>query len=450
MLVKKFFFLFITLFPLFPSLASSSNEERALSYVRNLTFEVTRYNVTGLSSMSEAAGLSEISKVGSALMAHRKIADSVKNPVYLCEFYNPEKIGIIDSTFCPEDLYVAGDFFAGIEHVEEGEDEELEENLPELDWIDEVFQTLYAPSSNQNLSSETFGILDGEKILQMLENNDSRGIESQAEEGKDEQTDIPKEFSYTKNDGSLRRFSYDGEQFSFSEKDDQTVLVHYYGDKLIRKHFDELYRLVRNERFKTGSTAKSMNLESQIDYTYAGESNLLKKSVEDMISDKRKVENLFDDNGRVISKLESHYEEREIKSKKKKKDGEKAETETVLLDDKKTVRVYDEKGRTIEEDIITWTYKTNSFGRNMTEQHETKNLYDYSAVTEDNNLLPNVQFFENGELHLERTYTDATHYSERMYFEGGFSVEVLYENDMRKTEIIYLNGVESRRREFEY
>ena len=41
-------------------------------------------------------------------------------------------------------------------------------------------------------------------------------------------------------------------------------------------------------------------------------------------------------------------------------------------------------------------------------------------------------------------------YSERLYFDGGFSVEVLYEDGLKKTEIIYQNDKEQRRREFEY
>ena len=228
------------------------------------------------------------------------------------------------------------------------------------------------------------------------------------------------------------------------------MLVNFYGDKLIRKNFDSLYRLVKAERFKTGAAAKNITLETQIDYTYAEDSNRLKTSVEDMISLKKKVENEFDSNGRVTCKLESHYEEREVKSSKKKAEGDKPETEEVLLSDKKTERLYDESGRTVEEEVTTWSYKTNSFGRYITEERKIKNVYDYSAVSEENNVPPNMQFYEDGQLHLERKYTDSEHYSEKLYFDDGFSIELLYEDGLKKTEIIYVNDVEQRRREFEY
>ena len=153
--------------------------------------------------------------------------------------------------------------------------------------------------------------------------------------------------------------------------------------------------------------------------------------------------------------LESHYEEREIKSKEKSKEQasektDKPKTETLLLDDKKTSRVYDEKGRAVQQEIITWTYKKTFSGRFSRNQRSVKTVFDYSSVTDENNFPPDLKFYENGELHLERKYSGPNSYSEKLYFEDGFSVEVLYENSVKTTEIIYINGKEQRRREFDH
>ncbi|WP_294427884.1 hypothetical protein [uncultured Treponema sp.] len=424
------------------------NEEKALSYVQNLVFEITRYNAKSLTSMPEAIPLAQISKTASNILTKRKIVDSVRNPVYLCEFYFPEKIGIIDATFCPEDLYVTNDFFAGIENIEGGEEEEESDGeiIEEFDWIDQILQTL----NSQGVKTENpdaIGILDGSKILEMLEDNDSRGIDSQGSEKTEDE--VPEEHFYTKKDGALRRFSYDGEQFTVWKDGENTVLVNFYGEKLIRKHFDVLYRLVKTEQFKTASVAKNIKLETEMDYQYEGESNKPVSLIEDKIAEKKRVENHFDENGRIVELLESHYEEREKKSKKKNKDAA-PEKETVLLNDKKTSLTYDEEGRISEEKITRWSYRTNSFGRNLVEEHETKNVYDYSSVTEKNSQPANLSFYEDGELHLERKYSSATDYSEKLYFEGGFSVELLYKGGVKTSEIIYLDGQEQRRREFEY
>mgnify|MGYP007101867857 CR=1 FL=1 len=417
----------------------SPNEEKARAYLRELTFEITRYCMTGFSSLPESAAFANISQLGARLLSLHKIVDSAKRPVYLCEYYNPEKVGVIDATFCPDDLYVASDFTAS-DDESEGEGE----TAPQFDWVDIVLQTLNAPSSTRSTLSEPVGILDGEKILEMLEHNDGRGIDSQDE--KKSADDAPKEFSYTKKDGELRRFAYDGEHFSLSTEGDDTIVVNYYGDKLIRKRFDSFYRLVKTEQFKTAATARNMSLETQTDYTYAGETNLLKSSIEDLFSTKKHREQRFDENGRSIYLLESHYEERENK-KAKKKDAGTTEKETVRLDDRKTTKAYDARGRMTEEEICTWSYKTNSFGRNLVEERVVKNVYTYH---ENASLPADLAFYENGELHLERKYTTASDYSEKLYFDGGFSVELVYEGGLKKTEIIYLNDVEQRRRTFDY
>lgn len=440
----------------------TANEKDALNYIRELVFEVTRYNASGISYLPQSRPLAEISKTASSLMLLQRSELYPLHTVYLCEFYNPEKTGIIESSFCPEDLITVSE-----EETELTESEELEdENLPDsdegeeasglkpkvkFDWIDYLLQGLDSYSDTEK--TDSFDVRDGSKILEMLEGGDDRGIDG-LEESKIED-ELPQEFTYINNNGNLRRFSYDGEQFTSWKENDDTILVNFYGEKLIRKKFDMLYRLVKTERFKVSGSAKNILLEDSIKYDYSGAHTLPSKSLEDNFAEKKRIRNEYDAEGRVTMLLESHYEEREVKSKNKNKaetsgKTEKAETETVLLDDKKTLKVYDEKGRTVGQEIVTWTYKKTLSGKFSRNERSVKTVYDYSSVTEENGLAPNMKFYENGELHLERKYSGTNSYSEKLYFEDGFSVEVIYENDMKTTEIIYINGKEQRRREFEH
>ena len=414
----------------------SFGEKNALSYIKDVCFEAVRYNLTGLSSIPEAASLSEISRSGTEILARHMISNPGENPVFLFEYYNPEKAGIVDSTFCPEDLYVTS--------VPEEIPEENESLVPEVDWIDLLLQGL-SPSSGKE--SENIDLNDGSKLLGMLEGSDDRGIEG-LEDSKIEDN-LPQEFSYIKNDGSLRRFSYDGEQFSVWSEGDNIVLVNFYGNKLIRKHFDSLFRLVKNEVFRTASQARKMTAEKIIDYDYPGDSTVPEKSVEDLISDKKRIENHFDGNGRNVLKIEGHYEEKDEKSSKSKKKSDSPK-EMVLLNDKNTSKQYDSEGRLTVEEFTLWSYKKNSFGKRIVEERKMRNEYDYSSVRDGGQMKPDLKYYENGELHLLRKYKSADSYSEKLYFDGGFSVEVIYVNGVKKTEIIYMNDVEKRRRNFEY
>lgn len=492
--LRKVFLPLILIFSLTLSRAFSQeipdDDKKTLYSIREFFFEITRYKTTGLLLYPECQALASISEIPARLMTQRKCISSPLDSVYLCEYYNLQKRGIIDSSFCPEDLFSVAESYevvsegsedeAGKPESEaessESEAENLEgeaesaENVPETesesaedkteetetkpeiaenagpapDWIDYILQSFesYSPSK-----SGTFDVTDGSRILEMLEGGDDRGIDG-LEESKIESA-LPQEFTYTKRNGNLRRFSYDGEQFTAWKEGENTVLVNFYGEKLIRKKFDPLYRLVKSERFKITTAAKNISLESSLDYTYLGENTLPSQSVEEQFDSKKRLVNKFDESGRSISLLESHYEEREVKSKGKKK-SEKAETETVLLDDKKTTNSYDEKGRTLLQEVVTWTYKKTFSGKFNRNERSVKSEFDYSSVTDENNLPPNLKFYENGELHLERNYKNQNSYSEKLYFEDGFSVEVVYEGGVKKTEIIYINGKEQRRREFEH
>ena len=437
----SFFILRLSVFIFFFSFAGtgrlfaadlSSNEENALSYLRQLFFETSRLEICGISPMPEAISLSKTLKFSLPLMSGKKVLSSIKDTVYRCEYFFPEKRGIIDSTFSRDSLYSVSDSVVG--------------NSPSFDWIDLLLKTLAAPDSPPK-NDEIFDINDGRKILEMLEGSDDRGIDSADEKKGDEE--LPKEYTYTKNDGSLRRFAYDGEQFSVWTEGDNTILVNSYGDKIVRKYFDSLFRLSKTERFKGASLAKKMSLENEIKYEYSPDSASPEKSVEEQFSEKKRFENHYDQSGRLLSSLESHYEDREIKQKGKKKQ-DAVEKETLLLNDKKTSRIFDSEGRIIEEETITWNYKKLLSGRYSTSQTSRKNIYDYSAVTPENKIPPNLKFYEDGELHLERKYTSSDTYSEKLYFDGGFSVELLYDGGVKKTEIIYLDGSEKRRRDFDY
>ena len=158
-----FFISFFSLFliPVF-SANLSSNEKKALSYIRELCFEVTRYNIAGLSSMPESVGLADISETGSRLLSQRKSFGSPRNSVYLFEYYNPEKIGIIDCTFCPEDLYVIS------------EEEFYEENLDAIENLEDLtdsFESEKTGETDEKIQSDISGLyskLRNEESLTLL------------------------------------------------------------------------------------------------------------------------------------------------------------------------------------------------------------------------------------------------------------------------------------------
>ena len=205
-----------------------------------------------------------------------------KDSHYLCEYYFPEKIGIIDCSFCPEDLY---SLYLS-ETLEEGEENSESLENADFDWLDLMLEGL---KSYTGLSEEKFDITDGSKILELLEQGDSRGIDG-LETGKIAE-DSPQEFLYTKNNGNLRRFTYDGEQFTAWQNGENLFLVNFYGDKLVRKEFDSLSRLMKSETMKISGLAKNASVLSVSSYEYQENSNRLLKFITENYSEKKRREN---------------------------------------------------------------------------------------------------------------------------------------------------------------
>lgn len=373
----------------------SANEERALAYIRKLCFDITRYSITGLSSMERSAGFARISRTASSVLSMRKFAGPSWRPVYLFEYYFPEKSGVIAPA--PKD---GGPVWTS------------------LSFPDETDMAGIA-------GEEAF--FDGGRVLEMLEGGDGRGLDAQEGPAR----------SYSEKDGSLRRFSYGGEEFTVRREGGGIVLVNSYGNALVRKTFDYLYRLEKNETFRLGERARDMSAESRTIYEYSGGSRFPESSVEEHLLEKKRCENRFDGNGRLVMRMESHYEP----------SPSGADGEEILIDDKKTLNRYDSEGRLCEEEILSWSYRTGASGKRTVEESSARTVYDYS---EGKGPGPDEFFYENGTLHSVRKYSGAGSYSEKFYFDEGFSVELFYENGLKVTEVVYVDDVERRRRDFEY
>lgn len=133
---------------------------------------------------------------------------------------------------------------------------------------------------------------------------------------------------------------------------------------------------------------------------------------------------------------------------------EKPKTERNFYNDKLENYQYDDENRITEYELTTWNYRRNLFGRLITESLKTKYEYSYhdekaeNSDSDDANFPPDYKFYEDDVLRMERNYTAADDYTEKMIFSDEFYVEAVYVDGVKKQEIIYNNGKEARRRTF--
>ena len=483
--------------------------EQTQTPLQRLFFDAVKFSIKEIPAKSSAKklikNLVKANEKNVKFFYSRKIAVFDENlnlvPMAVAEFLNRERLGEIDC------LYDENDSFAVFESETFADEKtEIPKNFSG-DWIEQAIALSKMPSKSEN-SNEKNRENDGKNLLELLEQGDSRGREISGTENpggienSDEENDAENEkssFSYARKDGTLRRFFYDGEGMSANVLDGNLYITRTYGSETFRKCFDSNYRLFCEEKFSFDQNLKNTkllavknynyiedssvpdsmtetqfdkNIEIETQYNAAGLAEKVKtryweegtrdtengKSEAGILKTSTKIEMRDKENGNGTSRKSENLKS-ELKNLKSENSGEnQAESENLInsekkfFDDKLEIYLYDEKNRVSEYELTTWNYRKNLLGRTVVESLNTKYEYSYHDATEDGgeSLIPaDYKYFENGELRMERVYSAPDDYSEKLVFSSGLYVETFYKDGVKKREIIYANGKESRRREFE-
>ena len=408
--IKKRFCIFTFLLILSSALAAETP-------VQDFFFELTLQSLGGPSILPFDEALLEVTRPLARIYTMPVWRRYRPYPLCLFEYICPEKLGAFDSTFSLSDLFTA-----------EGQNEG-----PASDWVDTALLTVRMNSLSER-QPEQFDV--AEQMLSQMDNRDEGGIL----EGQDEKSDQPSERSFTDSKGRIRRFSYGVEQLAVREKDGFRILVDSAAGLTIRRFYDEHNRMVKQERFKLGSSSLSLNLLSTRTYSYDGDSVLPYQMTEDISSGSKHNVTRYDDQGLIVSLLEAHYEKEESKDR----EPEEPEPEARLVRDKSNSWTYDEEKRITEEEGTTYFYSKTSTGRQRVEEYHVRRVYDYTGAGKK----PDYTYYENGEVRVHTVYESENVYNETMYFDDGFTVLARYENNTKRLEIVSVNGREVRRRVF--
>lgn len=265
-------------------------------------------------------------------------------------------------------------------------------------------------------------VYDASDILESLDGLDGRGVFSD-----DESEDIP-EYVFNDKNGTIRRFSYDGEQMSSQKiflvqdgiQKECLEIVSLYKDKIKNTIYDEKSRIISVEILSLSEKAKDMKSISKREYFYKENSDIPYKSAEEVSEKNMRIEVTFNELGLVIVQDEYFVD---------------SETEKRTLK-KRINKSYDKEKRVLKDEQIVW-----HDDKSKTKQ---KKNFEYTKYSKN----PDFSYFENDVLRLQRNYEADEDFFEKTFFDDGFSIESYFENGVRQSEIVYFNGKEVRRRYF--
>lgn len=268
-----------------------------------------------------------------------------------------------------------------------------------------------------------------EELLEQLDNRADPGVDG---------ADSIAAVQFTDSGGRLRRLVYGDEHFSVHAQDGGRTVTDSADGLIVRRHFDGDDRLTVQERFKIGADSRDLKLLSARTYAYYDGATLPYQMTEEITDGGKRTVTDYDENGFAVGRDCSHYEP--VSG-----DAKQADDSPRLVQDKKIVWGYDDERRLVAEETTTYSYGKTATGREKVETDVVKKFYAYDGL---GGAKPDVSYFENEKLRMRTVYESENVYNEMMYFDGGFMVQVRYENGSKVREIVSVDGTELRRRTF--
>lgn len=269
-----------------------------------------------------------------------------------------------------------------------------------------------------------------EELLRQLDNRADPGIDG---------ADSIAAAQFTDSSGRLRRFEYGDEHFSVRVQDGGRTVTDSADGLIVRRHFDGGNRLTMQERFKIGATSRDLHLLAAQTYAYHDGATLPYQMTEEITEGSKRTVTDYDENGFAVRREFSHYEHPAPG------DAQHTDEQPRLVQYKKIVWGYDDERRLVAEETTTYSYGKTATGREKVETDVIKKFYAYDGL---GGAKPDSSYFENEKLRMRTVYESENVYNEMMYFDGGFMVQVRYENGSKVREIVSVDGTELRRRTF--
>jgi len=386
LIIKKRIFLFILFF--FSLFFSFSKNK----FFENFIFEVSRYALTQTTLDSRAKNYYDLSK-DSALILMLPVWKN-SSFLYLYETFCPDRIGQIESSFLQSNLTALSNQY----------------------WIEST-------SISYNMSYDLINSQNSD-LLSILDNKE--GDENPEE----------KEIVNRLRNGTLRRFSYNGEIFSLSRFDNKNVLTNTSVDKIVRRIFDDDYKIIGKEVFNIPKHALDLKMKEKTVYEYNDDENFLSKVFTEDLSGKTEKEIIYNKDGNPVKETMYHFEiENNDTSENEKK-------YVKLMDYQKIWEYNDEKYLTKYTNNQYFSENQDLKTRTSVKKQVTE--YKHNSFNKDD-----VYFYEDEKLRGKTIYTDTDDYLQYLFFDDDFCVKSEYSDGIKILEVILLNDKEIRRREFE-
>ena len=275
--------------------------------------------------------------------------------------------------------------------------------------------------------------------------------EEQTQKAETESPDLPPvEVILTDSLNRLKSLEYGKEIFVPQAAAGKSVVIHSYGQKVVRNLYDSQFRLSKKETWTIASIEDS-KIEIQEEFFYEGKSDKAKQRI--VKSSEKELDILYDKNGHAIQN--KTYLISGGSGEGNGSDESSGSNEKKLL--KSEMKwTYDEDGNLVKEQgteydyadgvLINQRYKEQVFVHSKNAKKVKKGD---SSDKDEAEIPPVYEYYENGKLKIRTEHTAKNDYTTKIYFEDDYVVTTYYVNNKKVKDVYTVGGIVKRTKTYE-
>ncbi len=326
------------------------------------------------------------------------------------------------------------------------------EEIPTEETKTEETQPEEAPVEKNSLSGEAVlaetdtEAADGNKAE--VGGDQSASSSSEKEETQSSETQSPDlppvEVILTDSLNRLKSLEYGKEIFVPQAAAGKSVVIHSYGQKVVRNLYDSQFRLIKKETWTIASIEDS-KIEIQEEFFYEGKSDKAKQRI--VKSSEKELDILYDKNGHAVQNKTYLISNGSGESNG---NGEKK----LLKSEMKWT--YDEDGNLVKEQGTEYEYADGVLINQRYKEQvyvHTKNAKKVkksdSSDDDEGEIPPVYEYYENGKLKIRTEHTSKNDYTTKIYFEDDYVVTTYYVNNKKVKDVYTVGGIVKRTKTYE-
>lgn len=239
------------------------------------------------------------------------------------------------------------------------------------------------------------------------------------------------ENTITDSKGRLKIYTYQNEILIPEVENEYTVLTSVNEKKVERNYYDSDSRFVKKEEWSIPDISSAKKIKSQ-EYKYNPGSYI---PYEKVIEQNNTITTIsYNENSKPVKTIVSLSVDEEKTEKRR----------TVLISE--THYSYDSENRLVLQTVKEQEYTDSTYKKIK----NTMNKRMEFTFNHGQEIPPDYKYYENNDLKLSKNYTEiAGNYTEKIFFEEGYVVTTIYENNFKKKDIYTLNGITVRESDYE-